>query len=103
MVHVIATIEIEPGTRTEYLKVFNDNVPNVKAEDGCLAYGPTVDLKTDMSRQGPYRENVVTIVEQWESLDKLMAHSQAPHMTILRERVKDMVKGTTLQILEPAG
>jgi len=102
MIHVIAAIEIEAGKRAEFLQAFNDNDPSVLEEDGCLAYGPTVDLKTDIAVQVPYRENVVTIVEQWESLDHLFAHLKAPHMATYREKVKDIVKGASLQILEPA-
>jgi quinol monooxygenase YgiN len=47
------------------------------------------------------RDNVVTIVEQWESLDHLRAHMAAPHMATYREIVKDIVKGASLQVLEP--
>ncbi|MGA1198815.1 MAG: putative quinol monooxygenase [Candidatus Latescibacterota bacterium] len=102
MIHVIATIEVVPGKRDEFIGHFNDNVPNVLAEDGCLAYGPTVDLETDLAVQIPLRDNVVTIVEQWESLDHLKAHIVAPHMATYREKVKDIVKGASLQVLEPA-
>lgn len=101
MIHVIATIEIEPGKRNDFIQIFKDNVPNVLAEDGCIEYGPTVDLKTDIGPQIPLRENVVTIMEKWESLDHLMAHLKAPHMATYREKVKTIVKGASLQILQP--
>jgi len=45
---------------------------------------------------------VVTIVEKWESLEALMAHAAAPHMTEYRAKVKDIVVGSALQILQPA-
>ena len=32
MIHVIATIELQPDTREHYLKILKENVPNVKAE-----------------------------------------------------------------------
>ncbi len=101
MIYVIATIELKPGTREAFLAEFNKNVRNVRAEKGCLEYGPTVDVKTDIQAQIPLRENVVTIMEKWESLQALRAHLGAPHMAMYRERVKDYVAGTTLQILEP--
>ena len=101
MIFVIATIEVKPGKREAFLGEFNRNVPNVRAERGCLEYGPTVDVKTDIKAQIPLRENVVTIVEKWEGLQALHAHLAAPHMVAYRERVKDYVAGTTLQILEP--
>jgi quinol monooxygenase YgiN len=101
MIFVIATIEVKPGKLEAFLAEFNRNVPNVRAERGCLEYGPTVDAKTDIKAQIPLRENVVTIVEKWESLQALHAHLAAPHMAAYRERVKDHVTGVTLQILEP--
>ncbi len=101
MIHVIATIEIEPGKRSDFIKIFNSNVPHVKAENGCIEYGPAIDLQTDIAVQVPMRENVVTIVEKWESLNHLMAHIKAPHMTTYREKVKNIVKGASLQILQP--
>ena len=67
MIFVIATIELKPGKREAFLAEFNRNVPNVRAEKGCLEYGPTVDVKTDIKAQIPLRENVVTIVEKWET------------------------------------
>lgn len=48
------------------------------------------------------RENVVVILEKWESLAALKAHLAAPHMAEYRQRVKDLVAGVTLQIVEPA-
>ena len=101
MIFVIATAEVKPGKREAFLAEFRKNVPNVLAEKGCIEYGPTVDAKTDIKAQIPVRENVVTIVEKWESLGALQAHLGAPHMLAYRERVKDYVVGVTLQILEP--
>lgn len=80
---------------------FHKNLPNVHAERGCIEYGPTVDVKTDIKAQIPLRENTVTIVEKWESLQALQAHLQAAHMREYRERVKDFVASVTLQVLEP--
>jgi len=101
MIFVIATIEVKPGKREAFLAEFHKNMPNVRAEKGCIEYGPSADAKTDIKAQIPLRENVVTIVEKWESLDALHAHLAAPHMATYRERVKDLVVGVTLQILEP--
>lgn len=102
MIHVIATIEIAPGKRTEFLREFYQIVPEVRAEKGCVEYGPTVDLPTSIPAQPPVREDVVTIVERWETLDDLEAHLIAPHMLAYRTRVKDLVRHATLQILETA-
>ena len=102
MIHVIATIDVVPGKRTELLDACWANVPNVLAEDGCVEYGPTVDAATDIAAQIPQREDVVTIVEKWRDLAALKAHLVAPHMVAYRTKVKDLVKRVTLQILKPA-
>jgi len=102
MIHVIATVEVVAGKRDLFLAEFPRNVPKVHAEDGCLEYGPTLDLATGIGAQIPLRDNVVTIVEKWESLEALRAHLVAPHMTEYRERVKDLVVGVKLQVLQPA-
>jgi quinol monooxygenase YgiN len=102
MVHVIATVEVAAGKRDEFLAEFRRVVPSVRAEAGCLEYGPAVDLPTEIPAQVPPRDNVVVIVERWESLDALRAHLQAPHMQEYRARVKALVSRVQLQVLQPA-
>jgi quinol monooxygenase YgiN len=101
MIHVIATIEVKPGQRDALLAEFHRIVPLVRAEAGCLEYGPTVDLATGIAVKALPRENVAVIVETWESLAALKAHIQAPHMADYRVRVKDLVVSVSLQILQP--
>ena len=103
MIHVIATAQVRDGQRKAFIELFKKLVPKVLAEAGCIAYGPTTDIEnTGIGAQIPVRPNVVTIVEQWESLDALKAHLAAPHMQEWREQSIELVEKTTLQILEPA-
>ncbi len=101
MIHVIATIELNSGTRDRFLAEFREIVAPVRAEAGCIEYGPTVDAVSGLPVQGPARADVVTVVERWESLDHLQAHLVAPHMVEYRTKVKDFVRSVKLQILEP--
>ena len=101
MIHVIATVELALGRREAFLAEFRRLVPLVRAEAGCLEYGPTVDVPSGLAAQAAPREDVVTVVEKWESLDALRAHVGAPHMLEYRERVKGMVAGVKLQVLQP--
>jgi quinol monooxygenase YgiN len=101
MIHVIATIEIAEGKRDAFLAEFHKVVPPVLAEKGCIDYGPTIDVATGIPAQGPLRDDVVTVVERWESLEALRAHLQAPHMAEYRARVKDLVRGVKLQVVQP--
>lgn len=102
MIHVIATITVQPGKREAFLREFARLVPDVRGERGCIEYGPVVDLETGISVQEPCRENAVIVIEKWVDLEALKAHSAAPHMGAYRERVKGMVVGTALQILRNA-
>ena len=102
MIHVIATIELKPNSRENYLKVLRNNVSNVKAEAGCLGYEPAVDIDSGLPAQGAVRENVVTIVEAWESLEHLVAHLKTPHMRSYRDVVTDYVEDVKVQIMAPA-
>ncbi len=101
MIQVIATIELKPDCLDEYLAILQENVPRVKAEEGCLAYEPTVDVDSGLPVQGEIRQNTVTLVEAWVSLDALHAHLKTPHMATYRETVKDYVQDVRLQILQP--
>ena len=102
MIHVIATIETAPGKRDEFLAAFAELVPDVQAEQGCIEYGPAVDLATSIGDQPPPRENVVTVIEKWQSVEALRTHLEAPHMVRYRRTVKDMVLGVAIRVLEPA-
>ena len=102
MIHVIAAIEVHDGKRDVLIEEFRRIEQVVREEDGCIEYGTAVDAQTDIDVQIAERLNVVTVVEKWESVDALKAHLAAPHMVEFRERVKDVVTGISLQILDPA-
>ena len=101
MICVIAAIEVNEGQREAFLKEFAQLVPKVHAEDGCIEYGPMVDVPTNIPVQPPERDNVVTVVEKWESVEALETHLIAPHMLEYKKAVKDIVKGLSIQVLEP--
>ena len=102
MIHVIAKIKTAPGKRSDFLAEFHKLVPSVHAEAGCVEYGPTIDAQTDIGAQVPVGDDVAVIIERWESLDALKAHLVADHMVAYRDRVKDLVVDTTLEIYETA-
>lgn len=102
MIRVIATIEVAEGRRDEFLAALRQIVPKVLAEAGCVEYGPWVDLATSIPAQPQARDNAVTVVEKWESIQALEAHLMAPHMLDFRQTTEAMRLGVTLRILAPA-
>ena len=101
MINVIASIYIREGRLSEFIEIFKLNIPNVLKEEGCIEYAPTVDVLTDLPPQ-ELDDNVVTIIEKWNSLDALQAHLSAPHMLAYKENVKDLVDKISLKILKEA-
>lgn len=108
MIYVIATIELHPGARDQFLREFARLRPQVAAEDGCLEYGAAIHVDNGESKSAVYawtppREDAVVIVEKWASLTAWRAHLVAPHMDAYRERSKPFVTGRAVQVLAPAG
>ena len=97
-VSVLAAVRVKSGQVEQFLEIFRANVPNVLAEDGCLEYAPSIDVDSGMAAQELAPEGV-TILERWESLDALKAHSVAPHMLAYREQVRDIVESVSLKVL----
>ena len=102
MIFVIATIELAPGKRDEFLKHFHEIVPQVLNETGCIEYAPTVDVSTNIAAQDGVRADVVTIIEKWADIDALEMHLVAEHMVEYRKKVSAHVQSASLQIVEPA-
>lgn len=99
MVHVIAFIQVKPEHREELIKIFNTNVPNVLAEDGCIQYTLTIDTDSgiDIQTKDP---NILTVIEKWESKEALQAHLSAPHMDQYRKDTEGMTEGLDLRVLQ---
>lgn len=101
MVVVIASIKVKPGHKASFIDIFKSNLPAVHAEDGCIEYFPSIDADAGVPVQ-VLDENVVTIVEKWESMEHLKVHMTAPHMLTYREKVKDIVEGMELRVVQAA-
>ena len=101
MIHVIASITIKEGRLSEFLDIFNSNIPNVIDEVGGIEYVPTIDIPSGLPGQ-TCNENVVTIIEKWNTLEDLAKHLSSPHMLAYREKVKDHVEKVSLKILKEA-
>ena len=101
MIHVIASIRVKAGRLSDFLEIFKANMIKVRKERGCIEYFPTVDIDADLPPQ-LLDENVVTVIEMWETLETLRDHLKSPHMLAYREKVKDIVGGVSLKVLQEA-
>ena len=101
MISVLASIRVKEGQRAAFLDIFNANIPKVIEESGCIEYFAAVDLDAGFPVQ-LLDENVVTIIEKWQSLDALKDHSVAPHMREYRKKIQALVEGTSLKVLQKA-
>jgi quinol monooxygenase YgiN len=77
-------------------------VPAVKAEKGCIEYGPAVDAENALGFQAKVGPETFLVIEKWESMEALKAHAAAPHMAAYAGKVKDMIASRVIHILQPA-
>lgn len=99
MIHVVATVELHPGSRASFLAEFSALTPEVRAEAGCIEYNAYVDTLSGLGAQAALRPDVVIILEKWTDIPALAAHAVAPHMQAYRKRVAQFVLKTSLQVL----
>ena len=99
MINVIASIRVKAGRLQNFIEIFKSNVTNVREEKGCIEYFPAVDIEADLPPQ-ILDENVVTIIEKWESLEALRDHLAAPHMLAYKEKAKGIVEGISVKVLQ---
>ena len=103
MIHVVADLQIKSGNREKYLEAFNALVPEVLAEDGCISYGPTIDIDSGLDVQPPLNHDLVTVIEQWESVEHLQAHLAAPHMAeFFNGPAGQLIESISVRVTQPA-
>tara|TARA_B100000686_G_C15846540_1_gene505182 strand:- start:20 stop:334 length:315 start_codon:yes stop_codon:yes gene_type:complete len=100
IVNVVAKITTKPGMREEVLKIFEQNIPNVLAEDGCIEYGSTIDMEGVGNFQTTLGPDTFVVIEKWESLEHLMAHTVTPHMKTYASKVQNMLDSRAIHVLK---
>ena len=101
MITVIASIKVKKGFKDDFTKVFKQNMPLVLEEKGCIEYYPTIDTDSGLELQR-FDNEIVTIIEKWESVEALKNHLQTSHMNRYKEQVKDMVESLEAKVLQEA-
>ena len=86
LVYVMALVTGKDETKNALAQELSAVVPLVRQEEGCLRY----DLHQSAESKPEFM-----FYEIWQSDEALAAHSVAPHMKEMRERVKDLVAAPT--------
>jgi len=102
MVHVIAIITAKPGQRDAILAAFRANLPAVRAEKGCIEYGPAIDADGIGPFQTKVGPDTFFVIEKWADAEALKAHAAAPHMAAYAAKVKDLVASRAIHVLTSA-
>lgn len=71
MVHVIATLTVDPARKAEIVAAAQPAILATRQEEGCLAY----DLHESVT--DPTK---LVFVEEWDSADRLAPHGKTDHM-----------------------
>jgi len=101
MIHVLAIITARPGQRETVLQAFRENVPAVRAEQGCIEYGAAVDVEGLGEIQTRFGPHTFVVIEKWASVDALKAHAVAPHMKAFAAKTRPMIASRTIHVLSP--
>jgi quinol monooxygenase YgiN len=101
MVIVHASIRVKKGKIEEFLKQFKAFAVKVRKEQGCIEYFPAVDFQPKLPPQ-VVDENIVTIIEKWESMKALNVHLISPAMQEHQKNEKDLVEEASIKILKEA-
>jgi len=102
VIHVIAIITAKPGKREAILEAFRENVPAVRAEDGCIEYAPAIDAEGMGGFQTKFGADTFVAVEKWRDPAALKAHAASPHMAAYAAKVKDLIASRVIHVLAPA-
>jgi quinol monooxygenase YgiN len=101
MIHVVAIITTKPGMRDTVLSHARENLAAVRAEKGCIEYGPVIDAE-GFAAGKPLGPDTFMVVEKWDSLDALKAHSVAPHMKAYAEKTREHIANRAVHVLTSA-
>ena len=101
MIHVLAIVTTQPGQREAVLAAVRDNLAAVRAEQGCIEYGPVIDADGPSS-EGRLGDDTFVVVEKWESLEALAAHAASAHMAAYAQRVSGKIAARAIHVLKPA-
>lgn len=101
MIHVLAEIVPKPGQKEVVLAEFRKIVEAVRAEPGCLEYGPAEEIDAGLPVQPAPRTEVIHVIEKWESLEALNQHLTAAPLHSFLQAAGPMIERIVARVLQP--
>jgi quinol monooxygenase YgiN len=77
-------------------------MPAVRAEQGCIEYGPATDAEGVGPMQTKLGPDTIVVIEKWESAAALKAHGASPHMAAYGAKTREMIANRVIHVLAPA-
>jgi quinol monooxygenase YgiN len=99
MIYGVVSIRVKPGKRNEFVELFDSNAVTVREEKGCFRYMLAADIDSGMPIQVMDRD-LVTLLEEWGSLEDVRSHLATPHMAVYFEKEKDLVDEVSVKMLQ---
>jgi quinol monooxygenase YgiN len=84
MIKVVAKNYIQEEKMEEIMKLYKELVEKTVKEPGCIKYELYQDLNDT---------RIVTMIEEWESIEALAEHEKSEHFTRIFPLLKDLVTG----------
>lgn len=82
MIKIVAKNYIQEGKFDQILELYKELVEKTVLEPGCIKY----ELYQDINDPG-----VLTMIEEWESIEALDAHEKTEHFIRIFPKLKDLV------------
>ncbi|MBS7526144.1 antibiotic biosynthesis monooxygenase [Fusibacter paucivorans] len=87
MIRVIAKQYVDERKMDAYLAVVKELIEKTRAMDkGCISYTLCQDIK---------KANIMTFIEEWESMEALNNHMQTEHFKTLGAKLSDFYEART--------
>ena len=86
MIKVIAKLTIKEDMVEEFKSRITELVAETRKEDGCLAYQLFQDVKY---------KNILTFVEDWESMEVLQKHMNSKHFQETMPKLSELQEKDT--------
>jgi quinol monooxygenase YgiN len=79
------------GKTDEVIAMYDEMVKETRKEDGCISYNLFQDK---------YNKDILTMIEEWESVEALEAHKNSEHFTRIIPMIAKFRKSAELNIYE---